>query len=93
MKADATIQATIWAYTDGPEEIFFQWDHSDASGSSQRFRNLDIIVFRPCSTPLALHLRSRKHPQSATPSDFARSRVLRGGCGRMLVRHFDRTRF
>jgi len=25
MKADATIQATIWAYTNGPEEIFFQW--------------------------------------------------------------------
>ena len=24
MKADATIQATIWAYTNGPEEIFFE---------------------------------------------------------------------
>jgi hypothetical protein len=25
-------------------------DHSDASGNSQRFHNLDIVVFRPCST-------------------------------------------
>lgn len=64
-----------------------------ASDNSQRFRNLDNLDFRPCSTPLALHLRSRERAQSATPSDFARSRVFRGGCGRVLVRLFDRTRF
>jgi hypothetical protein len=76
-----------------PREDIFPVDHSDASGKSQRFRNLDTVVFRPCSTPLALHLLSREHPQSATPSELARSRVLRGGCGRMPVRHLDRTRF
>jgi hypothetical protein len=64
-----------------------------ASDDSQRFRNLDILVFRPCSMPLASHLRSRVRAQAATPSDFARSRVLRGGCGRVLVRRFDRTPF
>ncbi len=52
---------------------------SDASDDSQRFRNLDILVFRPRSTPLALHPRSRERAQLATPSDLARSRVLRGG--------------
>jgi hypothetical protein len=76
-----------------PRGDIFRVDHSDASENSQRFRNLDTFVFRPCSTPLPLHLLSREHPQSATPSELARSRVLRGGCGRMLVRHFDRTRF
>jgi hypothetical protein len=50
-----------------PRGDIFPVDPSDASGNSQRFRNLDTVVFRPCSTPLALRLRSREHPQSATP--------------------------
>jgi hypothetical protein len=51
-----------------PRGEIFLVGHSDASGNSQRFRNLDIVVFRSCSIPLAFHLHSREHPQSATPS-------------------------
>jgi len=75
-----------------PGDIF-RVGPSDVNEKCRHFRNLDIVVFRSCSTPLAVLLSSREREQSASPSDFARSRVLRGGCGRVLVRHFDRTRF
>jgi hypothetical protein len=41
----------------------FRVDHSDASDNSQSFRNFDILVFRACSTPLALHLNWRERAQ------------------------------
>jgi len=47
----------------------FRVGPSDVNEGCRHFYNLDIAVFRPSSTPVALHLPARERAQSATPSD------------------------